>query len=257
MTQTEKVRFILRLSLDHGYIPIYHAGDFFHKPCVSKEFENRVIECLTTEGLNRIYKIYAIPGNHDLPGGNIKMVDRTSYQTLVNSGFIQCVSSTPYNIHIVHKYIYHKNIPVWATMENSEPALSYMKKNKQHRIIVTGDNHESFAVRSKDKKQLLINPGCICRQRLSERDYIPKVYIVDSKDLSFEEVIIPHKSAEEVISASHLKSEVEIDKRIVDFISKLNEDSLEIDFEESLRSVLSSNKINNEVKKVIMESMVG
>lgn len=249
--QMDKIRFIFQTSRKKGNIPIFHAGDVFHKPCVAKEFENEIIK----EAMKYNRTIYSIPGNHDLPGGNLGMVNKTSYQTLVNSDILSPHQSLDINVFMSHKYIYHKEQPSWGDDKNTSSAKKFMKEYSQYPVIITGDNHESFVVRSDDKKQILINPGCICRQRLSEQDYVPKIYIVDTKDLSCEEVEIPCEPKEKVISSEHLKTEVEIDQRIVDFISKLNDRSIEIDFEESLKSALTSNKISKEVKKIILDSM--
>jgi len=131
-------------------------------------------------------------------------------------------------------------------------AISILKKYPQFDLIVTGDNHESFWTEYQGR--ILVNPGCMTRQKVNEADYKPSIYLWYAEDNSVERVHLPIQ--ENVISREHIDIKEQRDQRIMAFVSRLNNDwQAEVSFEENLEIFKKKNKINDSVMDIIYKAL--
>ena len=181
-----KIEFILSLGL-----PIYHTGDFFDRSNFSS---------LKVLNWMKQYKnsFTVIPGNHDISNynwGNIKdsaFYNIFDHENLPSSFAIEgCIDEYSKNVDIL---FYHG----WVTDKKEVPfymdgkgltAKDLLKKYPDPKIILTGDNHESFIYRKEDR--IVINPGSLTRSTKTQKNYKPKVYELNIETLDVKTIYIP------------------------------------------------------------------
>jgi hypothetical protein len=141
-----------------------------------------------------------------------------------------------------------KSGPLWPGHTNYIRADVLLKESKFD-IVISGDNHQSF--HTKTKNGLLINSGPILRATKTERDFNPRVGLVEINEdnsFSFEWVPIPIEPSSSVFkSESELKTFDTSDKEMKEisaFIDSLQGQEMEkVDFLADLDSSL--NRIEN------------
>ena len=102
------------------------------------------------------------------------------------------------------------------------------------RIIALGDNHRHFMweTHTKERDQVILNPGCLVRQSADLIDYESGFYYVDEEQIDF--VVVPDSGT---VSNAHLVREQERDDRIEAFVSTLEKgQEVSLDFVQNLRS---------------------
>ena len=85
-TQWDKIRQIGKLSQKYQ-IPVYHGGDLLDKWKASPYLLNKIIKEF------KVFKhgFHSIIGNHDMPQHSIDNMERSGFQTLVESRTIQTI----------------------------------------------------------------------------------------------------------------------------------------------------------------------
>lgn len=150
-------------------------------------------------------------------------------------------SKTHFNILLLHSMVV-RDQPLFVGQDESSYIKSHtlLQNNSDFNVIISGDNHQSFSVRS--GTQLLINPGTIVRKSLNEKDYTIRVGILDiytDFSFDFEWYYIPIKPQYEVFKQSDSVVD-EIDSELTSamnsFIQKLqNHNTEKIRFLDTLR----------------------
>ena len=231
---------------------IYCAGDLFHKAKSSSYLEAWAISILK----NLKNKFYVIPGQHDLPSHNIGLIDHSSIAVLGQAGVIE-ICGTPFEspfvfqpqgIMMIHKMI-HKDQPIHKDIKSTK-AISLLKKNPDIKLIISGDNHQSFTEKYKDRQ--LINCGSMMRMAADQVNHIPKFYVLNLPTMECTE--IPYPIQKNVFDISHIKKEKERDNRIETFVNRINSNyEIDLSFEKNLENFISKNRIRKGVQNKIWE----
>ena len=231
----------------------------------------------------RSLQIYVVPGQHDLPGHNIEQINDSGLGVLASAGVITLLSDPgkfglgatgSYGFNGIingwpwgHEYelIYgNPNIAMdggtvllWHHMViNSEPlwpgqvadkAIGLLKKYKDIQIIVTGDNHQTFAVASPDGRWL-VNPGSVMRMTAAQAQHRPCVFKWESGKL--EQIFLP--ISQDVLDLTDLERAKEKDSRISAFVESLDKQyEIGLSYEKNLEEHMQINETNPEVQKIV------
>ncbi len=265
-----------QLSRRHN-VPIICAGDVFDKWNSPPELINFAIEHMP--------KMHAIPGQHDLPYHSHEDIHKSAYWTLVEAGKIESLSQTKllsdevlfstFSIHsfawgmdiepctlsddypeydgislaVIHKYCWIKGESYPGAPEENNLG-SYRKQLEGYDAAVFGDNHIPFLALSNHCN--VINCGGFMRRKADEEHHTPIVGLLyDNASIEQHYLDI----SKDIFTTDHLdKPIVEPDMR--EFIEELQDlDSDSLDFTEAVNRYLSSNKISQKVKDLILESL--
>ena len=181
---------------NNGPIPIFVAGDIFHKWDSVPEIINFA--------LSDMPNVIAIPGNHDLPYHNPEMITKSAYYTLVQAGKITSLPpgkriSVDVDIDVVgfpcgtpleplkdarigiryvalcHQYIWTegKSFP-GAPQEYHVTEIA--KCLEGYSIAFFGDNHNGFMELVGDT--LMVNCGGFIRRNTDEIKYKPSIWLL-------------------------------------------------------------------------------
>lgn len=264
--QWKKVDWIARLQ-KWGNCPVIHAGDLFHHWKPSPYLLSTTMEHLPDD-------FYTIFGQHDLPQNSLELKHKSGIHTLNRAGRVQILPQghwdSPMNIpgvwtikrrdiYVMHRFTYIGKDP-WPGIE-APKGNELLNKYPEFDLIVTGDNHQPFIARGKNDN-LLVNPGCLTRQRASET-HEPRVYLWYADKNHVVDAPIPYEK--DVITREHIDRVDEMDERIEAFVSRFKEEwentwgtSLggeTVSFEENLERFFESNRVRQQVKDIIYKAL--
>lgn len=253
-TQWKKFLFLLKTAQSYK-IPVWCAGDFFHKARTSKKFEKEIIAKI------EYYDIHfnIIPGNHDLPYHSLDNLDDSSIGILELSDKVyvynyELDSMLPGQIQdikigMIHSLIHRDNPMKVDGKTISTKAKTLLKKYPDLDVIISGDNHESFI--AEHEGRLLINPGSMMRMTAAQIDHKPSVVLLYD-DLSYEIIYFPIEKG--VIDRSHIEKKDNYDMRMDKFIKKISDkEKISVSFEENLYNYMRVNKIRKSVEELLLE----
>jgi len=284
--QRKKIHFVLELSHKYNYIPILIAGDVGHRPLWGDKLLNWFMDI----GLNHPH-IIAICGQHDLPNHRLDKWEEAGVGvlgkslknlTVMREGFCKWnlagnevfkntkLFSFPYGTKIDHDYINdHPDFPqkrialchmmviksqkdkLWHD-QVAHSAKWYLKKYPCYDLIVTGDNHQSFAVEYEGR--WLVNAGSLMRMSANQIDHKPSVYLWYAEDNSIERVYLPIE--EDVIDRSHIEEVDQRNERIDAFLNRLKDvGEIGLSFENNMKEFLEVNKTRKRIVEKIWESL--
>jgi DNA repair exonuclease SbcCD nuclease subunit len=259
-TQFKKLTFISDLQMKYN-CPVIVAGDVFDIPKPSPMLLASTLHFMPK-------KIICIPGQHDLPEHNLKNYNQSGLavieegsdcKVLKNDSSSDGVVGFPYGsqlkntigrVAVVHTLVQEpkgeSNIPANYT------CISLMKKLKEFKLIVSGDNHTPFTF--KNGEQLLVNPGSLMRMDADQINHRPRVYLWCAKENQVQPIYIPIK--EGVVNRDHIEKQKKEDERIEAYKEKLKANvKIGISFEKNMKRFININKINSEVEKEIYAAM--
>jgi len=251
-------------------LPILCAGDIFHHWKAEPELINWAIEHLP--------KMYAIPGQHDLPLHNYDDLKRSAYWTLVEAGIISNLRpraphfekplvlkentdiaihpfawghdlvpvksnvTTKLNIALIHRYVWTE-----GNRYPTAPDEAHLKKNQKiyatYDACVFGDNHQGFFTSvGKESLTTIWNCGTFMRRTSDEIDYRPRIGLLHDTGL-----IEPH-----YLAYTHEKMEkvsepplIQDNEKVREFIRTLvNMEHKGLDFEKAVLAYIEMNKLN-------------
>jgi DNA repair exonuclease SbcCD nuclease subunit len=277
-TQKEKLRFVLGWAKDNEAV-VLQAGDFFDRPR-SWHLLPEVMGLLKEFGVD----VYAVFGQHDTYMYSEGTRQTTSLGILEKAGLVQVIDSVEYcsflslcneiiqvcgasygqeipeisglaqqRILVIHKSI--SDAPLWPGHEYSD-AEGFLEKHKQFDLILCGDIHRKFFVLDKYEERVVCNTGCMVRKTVDLWDHKPCFFVWDSCSDEFEEVEIPHKPPEEVMSRVHLDRQKE-ESRMLDEFTEMVKAGFEVggSFEDNLAAFMRENKVSREVMDLISREM--
>ncbi len=255
--QWDTIKFISELQRFHD-CPVLHSGDLFHgwKPSPwLLSMSSRFIP-------KRFYTVY---GQHDLPQHNFELRGKSGIYNLNENKKVQTIppdnmeflswkqepeKKKGVEILVWHKMNYQGKAP-WPGCPDPL-AASLLRKYKQYKLILTGDNHKPFI--EKHEGRLLVNPGNITRQSAAQYDYKPAVWLWYEDSNTVVPVYLPIK--EGVISREHIEEKEERDNRIDAFISQLDGDwKTSVSFEDNLQSFEKANNVEKSIMEIIYKSL--
>jgi len=245
-------------------VPIFCAGDFFHKWNSPPELINFAIA--------RMPKMIGIPGQHDLPYHSLDDVRKSAYWTLVEAGTIThligslrmgdfCIHAFPWgkeierpeehhqdaeNIALVHKYVWTKGHSYPGATPQSHATKTELDG---YTYGVFGDNHKGFSLGK------VYNCGGLIRRKSDERRYKPAIgmlyddgslerhYLDTSEDLWTGEFDLD-------------TSDPGRDGGLTDFLEELSGlDSNSLDFRESVLRYLCDNKVGGRTREILLNAL--
>lgn len=270
MAQERKVKFVNKLS-DRLGVSIFFVGDLFKKA--------RPSYTLLSWSMDHVGAVHCIPGNHDLPDHNLKLLDSSAMGILRKADRLETYkngvvwASNSYTIHgtswgeklkndlcrpmdesvrkilFLHVLVY-KGENTFPGLE-SYRAIDLLKEFSTYDLIVTGHNHQSFVERYEGR--VLVNPGSIMRMSADQADHIPKVYLWDSETNEVEAVELPIEKG--VISRQHIDIKQERDLRMDAFVQGLKDQGeISLSYEKNLENNMA--RTDEEIKLKVWESLV-
>lgn len=263
-------RYLRKLWELYQRAPIFCAGDIFNRWDAKAELINFA--------LKELPPMYAVPGQHDLPGHSYKDIKRSAFHTLVEAGKITLVEPMspidvpghrpirlwgfPYGfdpkpikgsmcleVALIHRFIWIKGKAYKQAPENRRVG-TYSKMLSGFDVAIFGDNHIPFDYKMKSGCRV-VNCGTFMRRRIDERNLQPTVTTIynngDTKrlPLDIQDKYITDKqiAAIEAIEAEGLFNEL-----------RALSDSA-IDFAAAVMLFLETNVVSEAVKSFMLEAI--
>lgn len=156
-------------------------------------------------------------------------------------------------IALMHRMVIRsQNKKLWES-QKAHSAKWFLKKNSHFDLIVSGDNHQSFAIEHDGR--WLVNPGSLMRTTAGQIGHKPSVYLWYAKTNEVERVKLPIEQG--VIDREHIDIKDSRDKRIEAYIDTMKEyQELGLSFDNNMSEFLKANKPHKKVKQKIREAMV-
>ncbi len=267
----------VKLLADNLDVPVLCAGDIFHRWGSPPSLINFAIENLP--------KMYAVPGQHDLPHHSYDDIRQSAYWTLVEAGTIENVEwrkpvwlksaelalhafswgreletrnnlagdgGTALHTALIHRYLWTDRYGGYPGAPAETNLRSMGEQLRGYDVAVFGDNHQQFQAKSGDCT--VYNCGCLIRRTIAERDYRPAVGLLKADGL-----VEPHyldTSEDKWVDAEPEQEEREVEG-LDEFLAELGgleADSL--DFREALKRYLRTGT-REDVEKILEEVMEG
>jgi len=237
--------------------PVFHAGDLFDKWKPSPWLLRETILHLP----NQFFTIY---GQHDLPQHSLDQVDKCGINVLEAAGKLKVLPGYHWGQGIytgANRIPRFEKVLVWhhlTYMRRPFPgaflgmAQALLNQYRQFNLIVTGDNHQSFATNFEGR--LLVNPGSLMRMDADQIDFKPSVYLWYADTNTVQRVFIPIE--EGVISRDHIVVKEERNARIDAFVNRLDDNwEASMSYEDNIVNFLKKNIVRQEVKQIVYNSM--
>lgn len=200
--QERPLRQLRTLQVEHD-APVLLAGDLFHRWNEPVQTANFVLDHFPRG------KVYAVPGQHDMPYHSYADLHRSAYGTIQRAGLLEslepgepvmirgkqvplCLHGFPFgyrpepcrpqdlglDVAVIHDYVWipGKNHP---GPPRDKRAGSYAPALAGYHASVFGDNHMGF-ITSTPAGGKLVNCGAFQCRRLDERHYTPFVVLLFS-----------------------------------------------------------------------------
>jgi len=276
---------VRELQRKYNNCPILCAGDIFDRNKKIADGWNAPPE-LINYAIDYLSKMYAIPGQHDLPNHQYGDIYRSAFQTLLKSGKIieitsgllplfdddnrilvsgfppgYSIESCSYKgeeicIAVVHDYIWipghsYPNAP-------DEKGLRKLHRNPKggkfygYDIVVYGDNHKGFMTHA--GRTTIFNCGTLMRRKSDEIDYKPQVgLLLESGEVVPHYLDISKDKYLETIEEEEVNPELDM-KSFIEELEKLDETAF--DFAERMKQFLQqTKKISTQAKQIILNAM--
>ena len=273
--QWRKMEWVWRYAAEHEAI-ILQAGDLCDRP------RNWIVLIKLISFLrtwNRV--VYMVRGQHDMyfhspdSSSTVQILDKLELVGLVeaNPGVLvgsevsiagirwgevekinRPVAKQKTNILVIHAPI--AEAPVFEKHDYID-ARSFAEKHQEYDLILCGDIHRHFCI--KTKWNTLLNTGPMIRRDVGEYNFRhePCFYIYDTTTKELTKQIIPHEPAEKVLSRQHLDGQQEIKSLLSDFVEKvkqtLSKESPGVDVMANFRRAIATVDIPQSTKALIME----
>lgn len=257
--------------------PVLCAGDIFDHWKPSPWLISFALKYLPDE-------LIAIPGQHDLPQHNLELIEKSGFWALSNALKLEWggtyhpyllihenfdIYTVPFgsmppkpkkeynpnkefkNILMLHQLTWQKE--PWPGADPKGNALKLLKQNPDFDLIITGDNHQAFTEEYNGK--LLVNPGSMLRKTANQIDFKPRVYLWNAESNTVVPEYLPIDA--DVVTREHLEIKEERQGRMDAFINLIQSEEFEIgvSFEENVKQVLKSGKINQAVQNKVLEAL--
>lgn len=251
---------VIKIHQELHNCPVYHAGDLFHHWKPSPWLLSKTMQYIPNN-------FHTVLGQHDLPQHNLDLVQKSGVWTLMEAGKVKLLHSchygqTPDQMMVPLSDITKHDILIWHRMTYIQPpypgatggnARQVLMKYPQYKLIVTGDNHQSFSIGHDGR--LLVNPGNMTRQVADQIDFQPRVALWYADTNTIEWINLPKQ--ENVITREHIERKEARTSRIEAFIKQLNMDDwkAELSFEENLENFFVTNDVREPVKQIIYKAI--
>jgi len=255
--------------------PVVCAGDVFDKWNSPPELINFAI--------NHLPKMFAVPGQHDLPHHNYDEIHKSAYGTLVEAGVIENLEPDRCRIvlpdlvlvgfpwghpikpltdtvcengdSLVHLAVVHEYCWIgtnkYPNASRKQSSTAHRKKLKGFNAAVFGDNHKGFLTISADGLNLL-NCGGFMRRRTDEVEHHPKVGLLHRNG----SIAMHQLDCSEDIIITNGKQVKQTDENISEFIGELNSMyDLGLDFEKAVGTYLETHTLTPKTVKLVRKAL--
>lgn len=244
-------------------------GDIFDKWNPPPELINFAIKHLP--------KMYAIPGQHDLPFHNLSDIKRSAYWTLVEAGTVVNIEwempihldnlvlhgfpwgteiipidnklvDSKIHLAVIHSYIW-TGIYKYPNASDTKKIESYDYKLKGFTGAVFGDNHKGFL----DTKKNIFNIGTFMRRKIDEKNYTPMVGLMNKKGKLLTHLL--HVKEDKFMDTEDIpimESSVELESLMEEL--KDLPDGL-VNFREAVDNYLDNNHVHPKTRTLILKSL--
>lgn len=267
-TQVKTLEYINELVEKHKAIRL-DAGDIFDR-AVGKS----PTEAVKTIGMALTYlkDVYAILGNHDVKNRNVAFAEDSNIWIPIMQGNIKWVRDAwdlgngvwihgvNYGEEIKHNeyrdkgethiLLYHGFVDEKEnTLIGGLVAKDILKEfHADYDYIITADHHKPFTCEYEGS--VLINVGSLFRLTASQKDYKPRVWLLDTDTGKYEPIFMPIDY--EAVSDEHLVIEQEREERIASFIFQMdNEFEITSEFAKNVEKYIMANKKDEEGNELI------
>lgn len=266
-TQFKKLQFILNLSEQHG-ASLLIAGDIFHR---ASDYPSWLLSRMIRLFSRHSLPIIAIPGQHDLPYHQLDSLWSSNLGVLNEAGTLSLNDLPPVltfpwgiplravkggSVALTHQMVIRSEKdelwPGQAKEIECSSAKKILRDNPTFDLIVSGDNHQPFAVEYEER--WLVNPGSMTRQRSNEK-HSPGVFLYDSKR-GVERIALPFNP--EVVLEKEEKMDwesVSIGTQANAFIEKMSQGE-RLNYSDAIQIYLKANKVSINVQKRLLEEKV-
>lgn len=151
------------------------------------------------------------------------------------------------NILLIHKMFIDDKL--WEGQEEFERASVFLR-NTDWDLVVSGDNHNRFVHKYKDKWH--VNCGSLMRQNIDQVDHEPAVYIYDTIDKSLTEYKIPIDPIETVMDLEEAREDKEKEEELNAFVTTASQTTeiSGLDYSKNLMNRFAHKDIPDGVKRV-------
>lgn len=263
----------LRKIKNANSCPIICAGDVFDYWKSAPELINFAIEHLP--------KMYAIPGQHDLPNHNLKEMHKSAYWTLVKAGSIipikKSVSLTSgmmlhgfafgrkikrvkapernwdcKHIALIHQYNWVPKASYGPQAPDRGKVTRNRKEFKGYDIIVCGDNHIPFE--KMIGKTLFWNCGGFMRRRSDEIRHRPRIGLLMEDGTMKSRKLKSYRSDEYISVDPKSAKQADMDlEELSKELLKLND--ARFDFQVAVNHYMQKYNVTRGVMEIIMKSL--
>ena len=181
------------------------------------------------------------------------------YGTHVTQRIPDVVDESKFNILVIHAPI--SDVALFST-HNYINAKDFINEHTSFDMILCGDIHKRFQIKSDDNKRIILNTGPLLRIKGTEYNmtHKPGVYIIDTdlKDVSWTE--IEHEPAKKVLTRTHILNIKESNETLDKIITQIKGKEVKIKpkITDNIFNYINANKIDLKVenlfKKLIKET---
>lgn len=235
-TISKKLSFIFDEAVYNSVDYVCFLGDIFDVPEASGLVRNTIISVL------RKYQdipVFVVVGNHDIFGGNLGSLERTTLGTLTKVGLVNIVDENDdFDIQFVHYQkigdINASNRKIVAVHAYLLPEMNVpfdyidiktMKTQPRNKLFISGHYHTGYDIVRRDDGVIFACPGSLGRIIVNdaERDNVFFAMVeYDDNNITIEYMPVPASPAEEIFDLSVYKIEKQEQERIESFLNRLN-----------------------------------
>lgn len=245
--------------------PIICAGDVFDRWNSPPELINWAADHMP--------KMYAIPGQHDLPEHAYEQIKRSAYWSLVEMGVIEncagvtkispalTINALPWgwelqpcerkfegvSLAVVHKYVWKPNYGYLGSPDDAR-IEGVRRQLKGYDALMFGDNHKGFLAGSS-----VLNCGCLIRRKQAERRYKPCVGLLMDDGSIYRQYL--DCSADKWLTVVEEKEEQnhpELEK----FLERLGTVATDlVDFRGAILRLMDDNRVSGGARQILLEAL--
>lgn len=256
-----------------SWVPIFCAGDVFDKWNSPPELINFA--------LAELPRMFAIPGQHDLPLHNYADIKKSAFWTLVEAGKIFPIEvgkpvsinnmrlwgfpfgfpitplENPHSlvteIALIHSYIWTSKTG-YVGAPKDQRCHNYLPSLRGYDVAVFGDNHQGFLAKPGDGDCVIINCGGLMRRKSDEISYEPKIGLLHS-DGTVTRVKLDC-SEDKFLDSELTKIGMAEGPDMSEFINELNSlQDASVNFGEAIKRVIEKRNVPESVRKIIMNAL--
>lgn len=272
-TVLRKFEFILKEAVANDVELILQPGDFTDSPTMSWEFYIRLVSLINSYNI----QIYTVHGQHSLRYRNrgntvldalskacdcLTIIDQKDLYApdrgirIYGANYGEKIpkrSGGKFTILLIHKMILGDKKLWYGQDEDVTWSKNVLRKN-DFDLIVSGDNHSQFNIYNNEGRHLF-NCGTLLRDSSDMVSYKPHIFLFDTSDSSYKEIMIPIEPFKKVFKMDKIEQDKNRDKEMSAFVEGIKSyRNVGLDFKENLFNHIKINKIDGDVKTIFKEA---